>query len=62
MNRSPEVPEMVLGDRHRIEHVVTNFLSNAINFSPDDSEVVVDVSLETERSIIYFMHSKPFAW
>eukprot|EP01035_Chromulina_nebulosa_P069605 gene69605-biopygen44339 len=45
----PAVPELVLGDQYRIEHVIGNLLSNAIKFSPEDSEVVVEVSVETIR-------------
>ena len=50
VNSSPAVPQLVLGDRYRIEHVIGNLLSNAIKFSPEDSEIVVEVSVETERS------------
>ena len=39
------VPDLVRGDRHRIEHVLGNLLGNAIKFSPEDSEVEVDVSV-----------------
>ena len=51
MDRNPAVPEMVVGDRHRIEHVIGNLISNAIKFSPEDAEVVVTVSLEEEQGI-----------
>ena len=44
------MPERLLGDRYRIEHVIGNFVSNAIKFSPDyGSDVVVDVSVEQNR-------------
>lgn len=33
-----------LGDRYRIEHVVANFLSNAIKFSPEYSTIKITVS------------------
>ena len=49
---SPAVPELVLGDRYRIEHVIGNFLSNAIKFSPEDSEITLDVSVEAEQGEI----------
>jgi two-component system sensor histidine kinase/response regulator FitF len=33
-----------IGDRHRIEHVVSNLVSNAIKFSPDGGAVQIEVS------------------
>ena len=35
-----------MGDRYRIEHVIGNLVSNAIKFSPEDSEIAVNVSVE----------------
>lgn len=43
---SPRVPERLLGDRCHIEHVIGHFISNALKFSPEGSEIVVDVSVE----------------
>ena len=66
VNSSPAVPEIVLGDRYRIEHVIGNLLSNAIKFSPEDSEVVVEVSVEAEQSEIIqyllFIYYKNFKY
>ena len=44
--KSPLVPDQIMGDRYRIEHVIMNFVSNAIKFSPADAAIVVDVSVE----------------
>ncbi|WDF70723.1 chemotaxis protein CheB [Sphingobacterium oryzagri] len=33
----------ISADRHRIEQVITNFLSNAIKYSPGQQDVIVDV-------------------
>nr|WP_305121141.1 PAS domain-containing protein [Pedobacter xinjiangensis] len=38
--------ELVEGDKVRIEQVITNFLSNAIKYSPKNKEVRVDVKRE----------------
>ena len=38
------VPKEVVGDRYRIEHVLANFLSNAIKFSPEYSTIKITVS------------------
>ena len=40
------VPEQILGDRYRIEHVVANLISNAIKFSPEESVIEVQITLE----------------
>lgn len=32
------------GDRFRVEHVIINFLSNAVKFSPDGSEIIIQIS------------------
>ncbi len=42
LERSPDLP-MILGDRDRIEQVITNLLSNAIKFSPANGEVKIDL-------------------
>lgn len=46
---SPTVPELVIGDRHHIEHAIGNLIGNAIKFSPEQSEIVVNIS--TEKAI-----------
>ena len=46
LTKSALVPELLLGDRYRIEHVIGNLVSNAIKFSPEDSEIAINVSVE----------------
>ena len=38
------LPGLVLGDRFRVEHVISNLLSNAIKFSPDGKDIVIDIT------------------
>lgn len=50
----PAAPAALFGDRERLDHVVTNFLSNAVKFTKT-GKVVVDVSarrLETSRAML----------
>ena len=49
----PRVPNRIIGDRYRIEHVIANLLSNSIKFSPEESTVEVDISLEITEGIIF---------
>ena len=44
INIDDNVPKSVLGDRFRLEHVVANFLSNAVKFSPHKGLVYLNVS------------------
>ena len=44
-----QLPGLLLGDRFRVEHVISNLLSNAIKFSPDGKEIVVDITGVTVR-------------
>lgn len=43
------VPKCVKADVHRIGHVITNLLSNALKFSPEDSTILVVVSNEAKK-------------
>ena len=38
-----DVPDRLIGDRYRVEHVLSNLLSNAIKFSPDGELIQVIV-------------------
>eukprot|EP00597_Dinobryon_sp_UTEXLB2267_P008067 CAMPEP_0170084854 /NCGR_PEP_ID=MMETSP0019_2-20121128/19914_1 /TAXON_ID=98059 /ORGANISM="Dinobryon sp., Strain UTEXLB2267" /LENGTH=692 /DNA_ID=CAMNT_0010301085 /DNA_START=328 /DNA_END=2406 /DNA_ORIENTATION=- len=43
-----EIPAKLIGDRFRLEHVVGNFLSNAIKFSPQGGRITVEVSVPSK--------------
>eukprot|EP01041_Mallomonas_annulata_P002749 gene2749-5415_t len=51
MNIPDDVPLKVIGDRYRVEHMISNLLSNAIKFSPDNSTVEVCVSCGLRRFV-----------
>ena len=40
------VPDRLLGDRYRVEHVISNLLSNATKFSPEGGTIRIHVSAE----------------
>jgi signal transduction histidine kinase len=41
---------LLLGDRFRVEHVIINFLSNAVKFSPDGAEIIIQISERNPHS------------
>ena len=43
-----ELSEKLIGDRFRLEHVVGNFLSNAIKFSPQGGGITIEVSVPSK--------------
>ncbi len=43
---SPEVPSDVIGDELRLSQVITNLMSNAVKFTPDQGEVRLNISLK----------------
>lgn len=47
---SPPSSLYYLGDRFRIEHVIVNFLSNAVKFSPIGSQIVIQMTESDTRS------------
>ena len=44
------VPSRVVGDRYRLEHVISNLLSNAIKFSKEDKSVSITVAADSFES------------
>lgn len=42
---APELPEFVIGDELRFSQVITNFLSNAVKFTPENGRVSLEVKV-----------------
>ncbi len=56
-NIDPNVPRELIGDDLRISQVITNFLSNAIKFTPDFGKVFLNIKLKAETDstcMLYF--------
>jgi len=47
----PESVAVVQGDRDRLEQVLGNLLENAVKYSPDGSDVWIEVAVDSERVI-----------
>ena len=52
MEVAPGLPD-VLADPHRIHQAISNFISNAVKFSPDGSEIVVGARRKNDHVEIY---------
>jgi len=46
---SPEVPERLEFDEHRIDQVVDNLLSNAIKYSPEQRAITIVVEADNQQ-------------
>jgi signal transduction histidine kinase len=49
--RAPDHPVLVAADRHRLEQVLVNLLTNAVKYSPDEAEIEVRV-MEDENAVL----------
>ena len=45
-NIPSEVPQLLIGDGHRIQHVIGNLVNNAIKFSPIHGSILVSVCVK----------------
>lgn len=43
---------MVIGDEHRVDQVVVNFVNNAIKYAPDSQTILLNVSLQNDMARI----------
>jgi signal transduction histidine kinase len=55
---SDEMPEQILSDEFRIAQICTNLLSNAVNFSPAGSVVLIQVQNEGDDSWAIVVENK----
>lgn len=55
----PEKPVMILGDRDRLEQVVTNFLTNALKYSPPETPVEVHLAVEDGQARVWVRDQGP---
>ncbi|AZN42586.1 sensor histidine kinase [Paenibacillus albus] len=46
------VPALVVANQHRIEQVVTNFMTNAIRYTPQEQEIVVSTTDEANQIVV----------
>ena len=48
------IPAAIYADEFRLEHVLSNFVSNAMKFSPSGSAVSIGVVMDTAQQILTF--------
>jgi signal transduction histidine kinase len=47
------IPVQVVANQHRIEQVITNFMTNAIRYTPENEEIIVSTIEEAGQIIVY---------
>lgn len=50
--RKPEEPLVLRGDSAKLSEALSNYLENAIKYSPDGSKVVIDLRQEEDKAIV----------
>ena len=49
----PDIPQVLAGDDQRLAQVITNFLSNAVKFTPDAGSITLSLALSGEENGVY---------
>lgn len=55
----PLAPVLLQADRHRLSQVMTNLVSNALKYSPDDTSVHIAISQSEQETLIRITDSGP---
>lgn len=46
------IPLEVIANQHRIEQVITNFMTNAIRYTPENQEIIISTIEETNQAVV----------
>ena len=49
LNIAPDIPEKIIVDKKRFSQIITNLISNAVKFTPEEGKI--DLSIEKEREV-----------
>ena len=53
VNLDPEIPQRLVGDDQRLAQVITNLLTNAVKFTPDEGTISLRISVKDVADDIY---------